>query len=929
MADVFVSYSRRDSEFVGRVVESIEQCGKEAWLDTEGLVDGEVFPAAIRSAIEQADTFVFVISPAAVASPFCENEVSYAGELRKRIVPVLREPVPDAELPAEIRDRNWIPFTERDAFDSSMQRLLAALDRDPHHVHAHTRWLVKALEWDSEGRDRSFLLRGAELTAAEGWLASRPEDADPAPTQLQREYVLASREAAARRQRAMLSGAVVIAVVSVGLLVFALISRGQAVSERVSARAQALAAQSQAQLPTDPEISLILGMRAVREKPTAQSLFALRAALDASPLERALPTIPNPGTCAGGLSAAISPDGREIAEGTCTGLMRILDAVTGRVLRSNHIGVQVSSLAYSRDGDVLAAATGDGVWVIDPQTAGGVAWKGGVSTDSTSVAFSPNGHTLAASSGDGLAIGPVKGVTPGTAVSAPLGGNVVFSPDGRVLFAGGQDASVHVYDAATGRLIHRILEPRPVNPWVEVVAVSPNGRQLAVAYPVSAQNATSAVSIYSTSTWREQSTLMTLPDAEITALAFSPDGSRLAIGAFDGTAGVWSIPTKQELVSYAGPTAAINSIGFTPDGNSVLTASDDGIARIWRAVGVEQSFQILPLPDAPAQLAFDGNSVETVPFDHPVVFSTPAAGGHAVRRQTLPAGETVVLSGDGRFSLGLGTTASVLPRVVPLTIYDTRSHRTVRRLHVTSLPPSEGPQAVTFSWNDARVALVEGAATSGPIAVILSLATGKTVQLQNSYVACGSPPSSFAFSRNDRRVAAADFCGYADVWNAQTGRLLKQVNQGGEVSAVDLSADGSRLLVSSWDSQATIWNVDSGRRLVNLIGDTRGLEGAAFSPDGSLVATSSLDRTVRIWDARTGHVLRLLTFPDDQWPLAFNADGSELAVAENDPAPGAPDAVRVFDTCPACTNARGLLRLAAPHVTTQLTVLEKTVVQGS
>jgi WD40 repeat protein len=176
--------------------------------------------------------------------------------------------------------------------------------------------------------------------------------------------------------------------------------------------------------------------------------------------------------------------------------------------------------------------------------------------------------------------------------------------------------------------------------------------------------------------------------------------------------------------------------------------------------------------------------------------------------------------------------------------------------------------------------------------------------------------SSFAFSRDDRR---ADFCGYADVWDGQTGRLLAQVNEAGQVSAVDLSPDGSRLLVSSWDSRATISSVAIGRRLVNLIGDTRGLEGAAFSPDGSLVATSSLDPTVRIWNAQTGQVLRLLSFPDDQWPLAFNADGSEFALAESDPAPGAPDAVRVFETCPACADELGLLRLAASHVAQQLT----------
>jgi hypothetical protein len=60
----------------------------------------------------------------------------------------------------------------------------------------------------------------------------------------------------------------------------------------------------------------------------------------------------------------------------------------------------------------------------------------------------------------------------------------------------------------------------------------------------------------------------------------------------------------------------------------------------------------------------------------------------------------------------------------------------------------------------------------------------------------------------------------------------------------------------------------------------------------------------------------------------FNASGSQFAVAEADPAPGVPNIVRVFDTCPACTNAGALLSLAAPRVTGRLTVLESTVVNS-
>jgi WD40 repeat protein len=948
VADVFVSYSRRDAEFVQRLARELELRGKDVWVDVGGIRDAEVFPEALRLAIQGSDGFVFVISPDSIGSRFCEQEVEHAVELNKRIVPLVLHEVPDERVPEGIRVRNWIPAAADGGFAETVKRLVAALETDLAWTKEHTGWLVKALEWDAKGRDRSLLLRGSELAAAERWLAGAAGKT-PEPTRLHIEHVLASRTAAARRQRVLMGASLAVAVVSIGLLIFALISRGQAissraqaVSERIGARAEALAAESQAQLSNDPEISLILGMRAVKTQATPQTLFALRAALDASPLERGLPPIPNPGGCGqdGVPSAALRPDGREIAEGGCTGLVRILDAATGRVLSSENIDDPVISMAYNPSGSALALATAAGVYVLAPRTGPVLVSGTSAAGEQSWVAFSPNGRTLATDSPSGLTIGSLGNLRPRAGVGlsperttaevgAPLGGTIAFSPDGRRLFVGGWDSSVHVYDAASGRQIQRILAPQHGSSWQEVVAVSPNGRQLAIGYPTQS-DANGTVSIYSTHTWRRQFTLMTLPDVQISALAFSPDGTRLAIGAEDGVAGVWSVPTRQELVSYKGPTAAIDSIQFTPDGDSVLTASADGIVRLWRAIGVEQSFQTLPLAGGPQQIAFDTDRIEAVPSGQPVVFSSPIDGGRATRKAAFPHVQTVVLSADGRFALGLeGTGASSVDatQVGPLTIWDTRTGRLVRTLPAQILP-SGSPEPVTFSWNDASIALDSG--TGGPMAgaAILSVASGRTVRLQGAVVACGagSSPNSFAFSRDDRRVAGAGFCGYADVWDARTGRLLRQVDEGGEVSDVDLSPDGSRLLVSSWDSRATIWSVATGHRLVNLIGDTQGLFGAAFSPNGSLVATSSLDQTVRIWNAYTGQELRVLSFPDGQWPLVFNSDGSKFAVADTNPAPGAPDIVRVFDACPACTNAHAMLSLAASQVTSQLTVLERTVV---
>ena len=83
MPNVFVSYSRRDAGFVTSLAEGLKSRGKDVWVDVEGIRDAEVFPAALRRAIKGSDTFLFVITPDSVASPFCDQEVTHASGLNK------------------------------------------------------------------------------------------------------------------------------------------------------------------------------------------------------------------------------------------------------------------------------------------------------------------------------------------------------------------------------------------------------------------------------------------------------------------------------------------------------------------------------------------------------------------------------------------------------------------------------------------------------------------------------------------------------------------------------------------------------------------------------------------------------------------------------------------------------------------------------
>jgi hypothetical protein len=195
--DVFISYSRGDSDFARMLNDALQMQGKTTWFDQESIASGSDFQQEIYRGIRVCDNFLFILSPRSVNSPYCADEVEYAAKLNKRFVTVLHQPINTAELHPELAKVQWIDFNQNQRdFNANFNRLVRTLDTDREHVHSHSKWLQRALEWQQKGKSADLLLRGSEFAVAENWLQEAERDKKkPTSTPLQQEYIRHSREA--------------------------------------------------------------------------------------------------------------------------------------------------------------------------------------------------------------------------------------------------------------------------------------------------------------------------------------------------------------------------------------------------------------------------------------------------------------------------------------------------------------------------------------------------------------------------------------------------------------------------------------------------------------------------------------------------------------------------------------------------------------
>jgi WD40 repeat protein len=857
--------------------------------------------------------------------------------------------------------------------------LRAWLDEDRAALRLHHSLAAAAQDWELHGRDPDLLYRGARLAQLRDWAEVHAADLNPVEqlfldasvslaeretsereAQRHRELEAAQQLAATeqlraeeqtratarlRRRAISLAGALLAAIVMAGAALFfadqARHGTTLALANARSANARELAAAALSNLDADPERSILLAQQAVlttyRVDGTwiAEAENALHRAVLAS---RARLTL-NDDT--GAVSAvAFDPTRHYLATATQAGAIRMFDVANGNQLwtDSGQAGVR-NAVAFSPDGQRLAiTGSNNDVEIVNAQTGDARLVLRGNSSPSNSIAFSSDGARLATASQDGAI--KLWDATTGSELRAVYGSDVRdvgFSHDGGRLFTVENGGTISIWSGTDAAAILPELSVRIDGEGLSA-AFSPNGLRIA------AVDGTD-VRVWDAETGKELQRF-TASNTNLTRIAYSPDGTRLAVGGLDRQVSIWDAATGGQLlraagvitsgrmlITLAGHVAPITDLAFAPGGSQLASAAEDGTTKVWD-LGPAHEVVAVPNPDSPGVFAAQAPALS---LSH-VVYD-PAGTRLAV---ALQDGRVLMWDADsGRQLLQLGGNASEKAGVALGFSRDGHLLVTGRGDGVIELwDATSGTQLRSITAHHGPIL---GVAMSPDGQLVASGGEGGTAKIWSSS-AGDQPPlvlqggaaavTRVAFSPDGQRLATSSADGTANVWDVETGALKVSLGARSEptgdssradsialqplralselaaaptaVWSVEYSPDGMRLITAAGaeSGTATIWDANSGRALLMLRGHLGTVVQATFSQDGRLVATASRDGTARVWDGSTG--VNLLTLFGDNTGLGgvdFSPDGTRLAVS-------ADDATRVY-----VTKMDDLLTLARARLT--------------
>lgn len=883
LSDVFISYSRRNTEFARRLFDALRADGFNVWADWADIPKGAEWRREIEAGIAGANTFLFIISPDSVNSVECRKEIEVAVAHRKRILPLLHI-MPDNEtlalLHPAINAHNWVFAQMADPWPDAYAAIVQTLNTDLPHLRQHTRLTVRAKEWDDNARDSSYVLAGRDVSEAESWLTSAVHKTPP-PTELHSAYIQASRAAAVRRQRSILAGVLVALAVSVVLLIVAVLLGIQATnnadlaatnerravenaSTAVASAATAVAAEQQAYANQQRALGLALAAQSSNIQ-SSDEISALALAVNAAAIQPDPPLVRRSLSNAAYQARALSaldlehdnapeyffnlPDER-ILTATLDGVIVIWDIrSTEPVAVLDDLVEDIRAIDVTHDGRWLATGSGDGLMSLIDLNAGGVVrtWQTREGVGFDALALSPDATLLLSSSVEGrFSVWDIESAEEMYwETTDQFAYTMRFSPDGAWALIGLGDGRVVFWQPETP---DRFYDGDTQHErWVSSFAFSRDGR-----WAASGEHNGDIV-IWDIATRTAVYVLRGHTNA-VQHMAFSADKRRLLSASWDRTLRLWEITTQTALATFTGHEDWVMLSRFIGDESQALsvayTLNTYEQMTVWdlsllpgHVLGAYAgSSEVVAARFAPdgqtAYVAYREDAPALLDLTTGAVIRTYAGGAHRdITSMALSPDGALLATGDRN---GLVTVWEAATGAV-VTQFDAYAEN----LNHLSFSPDLRYLAVITDYTYLQIlemdseeeALFYETSTPGWLDTVIFHPDGSTLY--------------FPFA-----------IGQLMEYNWRTQEEVRVLGEGTNIFHTDsiyalaLNADSTRLLSGGSDTRIILWDLTGETPPRAFIGHTQRITALSFGPDETTLLSASYDGEVWQWDTATGERLR-------------------------------------------------------------------------
>ena len=170
----FISYSRANSEFAVRFARDLRNAGFDIWLDQLDIPKGSRWDDEVEKALESSSTFMIVLAPQSIEWQNVKDEIAYAIDAGKHILPVLLQP---CKIPFRLRRFQFVDFTNK-PYEESLAEIKHLLSNTK-ELAAETRDGEDFQKASMEPSSKRSVDPGTSLQRSDVSETAKPGDARP------------------------------------------------------------------------------------------------------------------------------------------------------------------------------------------------------------------------------------------------------------------------------------------------------------------------------------------------------------------------------------------------------------------------------------------------------------------------------------------------------------------------------------------------------------------------------------------------------------------------------------------------------------------------------------------------------------------------------------------------------------------------------